>query len=112
MSVVPSKDEYRCPAGERAIRRFTSFEKGQTLHKYWSSACPRCPLKAKCTTGPYRRITRWENEAALDAMQERMDRTPEAFRIPRRTVEHPFATVKAWMGATHFLTDGAVQFGW
>lgn len=101
---IPSKDEYRCPAGERAIRRFTSVEKGQTLYKYWASACPRCPLKAKCTTSSYRRITRWEHEGVLDAMQERMDRTPEAFRIRRRTVEHPFGTLKAWMGAAHFLT--------
>ncbi|MFA5941790.1 MAG: IS1182 family transposase [Sinimarinibacterium sp.] len=101
---IPSRDEFRCPAGQTAIRRFTTVEKGQTIHKYWSSACPRCPLKPKCTTSPYRRIARWEHEAVLDAMQERMDRTPDAFRIRRRTVEHPFATLKSWMGATHFLT--------
>ena len=46
---LPENDEYRCPAGQRAIRRFTSIERGMKLHKYWSSACPRCPLKAQCT---------------------------------------------------------------
>jgi hypothetical protein len=40
----------------------------------------------------------------LEAMQRRLDRTPEASRLRRQTVEHPFATLKAWMGATHFLT--------
>lgn len=37
-------------------------------------------------------------------MQKRLDRTPQASRIRRQTVEHPFGTLKAWMGATHFLT--------
>src|SRR5271169_554803 len=101
---IPSKDEYRCPAGQRAIWRFTTVEHDLTLHKYWSSACPRCPIKARCTTGEYRRIARWEHEKVLDAMQKRLERTPQASRIRRRTVEHPFGTLKAWMGATHFLT--------
>jgi transposase len=101
---IRSKDEYRCPAGQQAIRRFTTIENGLTLHKYWSSACPRCPLKSKCTTGDYRRIARWEHEDVLDVMQRRLDRTPQASRIRRQTAEHPFGTIKAWMGATHFLT--------
>ena len=101
---IASDDEYRCPAGQRAIKRFTTIEHGMTLSKYWSSACPRCPLKAQCTTSDYRRITRWEHEAVLEAMQERLDRQPDAMKLRRQTVEHPFGTLKAWMGATHFLT--------
>jgi hypothetical protein len=101
---IPADDEYQCPAGQRAIRRFTTVENSQTLHKYWSSACPRCPIKAKCTTGEYRRIARWEHEHVLEEMQTRLERMPEASRVRRRTVEHPFGTLKAWMGATHFLT--------
>jgi transposase len=97
-------DEYRCPAGQRAIWRFTTVENGLTIHKYWTSACPRCPIKAQCTTGEYRRITRWEHEAVLEAMQDRLDRKPDSMRVRRRTVEHPFGTLKMWMGATHFLT--------
>jgi transposase len=101
---VPSKDEYRCPAGERAIWRCSRVEDGLIIHRYWTSACPRCPLKSKCTTGEYRRISRWEHEDVIDAMQRRLNRTPRASRIRRQTVEHPFGTLKAWMGATHFLT--------
>jgi len=101
---IRAKDEYRCPAGQHAIWRFTTVEHGLTLRKYWSSACPRCPIKGQCTTGDYRRIARWEHEKVIDAMQKRLDRTPQAPRIRRRTVEHPFGTLKAWMGATHFLT--------
>jgi hypothetical protein len=101
---IQAKDEYRCPAGERAIWRFTRVESGLTLHRYWSSACPRCAIKSQCTTGDYRRISRWQHEHVLDAMQRRLNRTPRASRIRRQTAEHPFGTLKAWMGATHFLT--------
>src|SRR5450631_549740 len=101
---IAADDEYRCPAGQRAIKRFTTIEHGMTLSKYWSSACPRCPLKAQCTPSDYRRIRRWKHEAVLDAMQARLDRRPEMMRIRRQTVEHPFGTIKHWMGATHFLT--------
>ena len=101
---IAKRDEYRCPAGERAIWRMTTVERGLRLHRYWPSACPRCALKPQCTPSPYRRITRWEHEQVLDAMQRRLDRTPEASRIRRQTVEHPFGTLKSWMGSTHFLT--------
>jgi transposase len=101
---IAEDDEYRCPAGQRAIRRFTTIEHGMTLNKYWSSACPRCPLKAQCTTSNYRRIARWEHEAVLDAMQQRLDQQPDAMKLRRQTVEHPFGTLKSWMGSTHFLT--------
>jgi hypothetical protein len=98
------RDEYRCPAGERAIWRFTNIERGMTLHRYWTSACPKCPLKTKCTPSPYRHITRWEHEEVLERMQAQLDRTPQASKVRRRTVEHAFGTLKAWMGSTHFLT--------
>ena len=98
------RDEYRCPAGQRAIWRFTSIERGLTIHKYWSSACTACPIKPQCTTSIYRRVARWEHEHILERMQERLERTPDASRIRRRTVEHVFGTFKAWMGSTHFLT--------
>ena len=95
---------YRCPAGERLTWRFASVEDGMTLHSYWTSACKDCSLKAKCTTGKERRIKRWEHEGVLDAMQHRLDQAPEKMEVRRQTVEHPFGTIKAWMGATHFLT--------
>jgi transposase len=98
------RDEYRCPAGQIAIYRSTRIENGKTLHRYWSSACPACPMKPQCTTGSNRRITRWEHESVLDMVQERLDGAPEAARLRRQTVEHVFGTLKAWMGTSHFLT--------
>ena len=98
------RNEYRCPAGARAIYRMTSIEHGLKLHRYWSSACPKCTIKAQCTTSIYRRITRWEHEDVLERMQSRLEQTPEASKLRRSTVEHVFGTLKAWMGTTHFLT--------
>ena len=108
---IAKDDQYQCPAGERAIHRFTTVEHGMTLHKYWSSACPRCPLKRQCTTSRYRRITRWEHEAVLEAMQRRLDRKPETMTLRRRTIEHVFGTLKHWMGSTHFLMRGLEHVG-
>jgi transposase len=101
---IEPDDEYQCPAGERAIHRFTTFEAGLTIRKYWSSACPKCAMKPQCTSGVNRRITRWEHESILEEMQSRLDNIPNAARLRRRTVEHPFGTLKFWMGAAHFLT--------
>ena len=98
----PQDDEYECPAGERAIYRFTREEKGKMIRRYWSSACTRCAMKSKCTTGKYRRISRWEHEAILDTVEARLDQAPEIMKLRRSTVEHPFGTIKSWMGATHF----------
>ncbi|HEX5262162.1 MAG TPA: IS1182 family transposase [Phenylobacterium sp.] len=101
----PVGDVYRCPAGQRLPRRMTTVEKGMTMHSYWDQAsCQACALKPKCTTGKERRVRRWEHEAVIDAIQARLDRKPDAMRIRRATVEHPFGTLKAWMGATHFKT--------
>ncbi|MEH2709868.1 IS1182 family transposase [Bradyrhizobium elkanii] len=101
---LPEKDAYRCPAGERLPYRYTSEEDGKMLRRYWTTACQNCALKSQCTTGPERRIARWEHEHLLEAVQQRLDANPEAMRQRRETVEHPFGTMKARMGATHFLT--------
>jgi hypothetical protein len=101
---VAEDDEYQCPAGERAIYRFDSKEHGEEIKKYWSSACVRCSIKSQCTPSIYRRISRLKYEDILDEMQIRIDANPEASKIRGRTVEHPFGTIKSWMGATYFLT--------
>jgi len=101
---IAKDDEYQCPAGQRAIYRFTREENGLQLRRYWSSACPQCPIKAQCTPSSYRRISRWEHEAVLEAVQRRLDRQPKAMTLRRRTVEHVFGTLKHWMGTTPFLT--------
>ena len=102
---LPEQDVYRCPSGALLPRHMTTVERGMTLHRYWDRAsCQACALKAQCTPSIERRVTRWEHEALIDALQRRMDLTPGAMRLRRRLVEHPFGTIKAWMGSTHFLT--------
>jgi transposase len=99
---VAAEDVYRCPVGERLIYRYTNEEDGKTLRRYWTTACQTCALKAQCTPGKERRISRWEHETVLETVQDRLDRNPDKMRVRRQTVEHPFGTIKAWMGATHF----------
>lgn len=101
---IAKDDEYRCPAAERAIYRFTREEAGLQIRRYWTSACPQCAMKAQCTPSDYRRISRWEHEHVLESVQNRMDHNPNAMSIRRRTVEHVFGTLKYWMGSTHFQT--------
>ena len=103
---IARADEYECPAGQRAIHRFSREEDGLQVGIYWSSACPSCPMKTQCTTSAYRRIRRWEHEEVLDKVQQRLDRMPDAMTIRKRTIEHVFGTLKHWMGWTHFLTRG------
>jgi Transposase DDE domain/Transposase domain (DUF772) len=100
---LPEADVYRCPAGERLKYYYTNVENGLKLRRYWTNACRTCALKSRCTTGVQRRITRWEHEHVLEAVQRRLDENPQAMRRRRETVEHPFGTIKARMGATHFL---------
>lgn len=101
---IAKDDEYRCPAGQRAIYRYTREEAGLQIRRYWSSACPQCAMKAQCTPSGNRRISRWEHEHVLESVQNRLDHNPNAMSIRRRTVEHVFGTLKYWMGSTHFQT--------
>jgi len=97
-------DVYICPAGERLDYHYTNVENGLNLRRYWTTLCRDCAIKARCTTAKQRRITRWEHEHLLEEVQARLDAHPEKMRQRRETVEHPFGTIKARMGATHFLT--------
>src|SRR5277367_4955288 len=96
---VAEQDVYICPAGERLAYSFTTEDKGLVLHRYATKACQNCAIKNACTTAKQRLISRWEHEHVLEAVQRRLDEHPEKMRQRRETVEHPFGTIKAWMGA-------------
>src|SRR5204862_4666019 len=99
------QDNCTCPAGANPTKsnRLADHPEDFDFYRHLS-ACFTCPLKSRCTPTKLRRIKRWENEDVLDRMQDRLDRMPEAMGVRRQTAEHPFGTLKAWMGATHFLT--------
>ena len=100
---VAEEDIYICPAGQRLTYSFTTEDKGLVLRRYATKACQNCAIKNACTTAKQRLISRWEHEHVLEAVQRRLDEHPEKMRQRRETVEHPFGTIKARMGATHFL---------
>ena len=101
---VPEHDMYICPANQ--VLTFVSHKRetgGLNLRRYATKECRNCKLKKRCTTSSQRAVTRWEHEHVLEDVQRRLDENPEAMRTRRETVEHPFGTIKARMGATHFL---------
>jgi transposase len=98
-------DRYTCPAGKHLTRGKVRSDRHDNIDHYRNlTACSTCALKPGCTPDKVKRLKRWEHEGVLDKMQERLDRMPDAMTIRRQTVEHPFATLKAWMGSSHFLT--------
>ncbi len=101
---LTAEDAYVCPAGQRLAYSFTTEDKGLVLRRYRTNACQSCAIKHSCTTGKERLISRWEHEAVLETVQARLDQHPEKMAMRRQTAEHPFGTIKCWMGATHFLT--------
>ena len=96
-------NEYRCPAGERLTYKSTREAEGRTVHTYRTFKCPECPLKAKCTPADDRKIERWEHEAVLEAAAVEFSKHPDALRLRKQVVEHPYGTIKHWMGAQHFV---------
>lgn len=100
------KDIYICPTGNELQNRFTVVEDGLELQMYFNHiACRDCSQRSRCTTSKRdpRRIRRWVHEAEMEDMQTRLDASPQKAVVRKQTVEHPFGTIKMWMGATHFL---------
>ena len=98
------QNEYLCPAGQRLTYRFDSVENGMRLWVYMTYECSSCPLQSKCTTASAKRLKRWEHEHRLEMAEVELKKNPGAMRQRKRLVEHPYGTIKHWMGSTHFLT--------
>jgi len=101
------QDVYVCPGNQELTYRFSTHELGRAIHYYRASACNRCALKPQCTRNQANRtITREDNEHLMEAMAQRLKREPEKFRLRKTLAEHPFGTIKRWMGYTHFTMKG------
>lgn len=85
-------DSFRCPAGQKLVRKQLSRKDRCVMYAAEPQVCGACPLQARCTTASRRWVTRHMHEAALQRMQQRA--TPDAMRLRRSTVEHPFAALK------------------
>jgi hypothetical protein len=100
-------DWYICPAGHTLPFHVETTEKGRRIRYYWTTACGRCAMKARCTrTKECRRITRLVDEHLLEAMAERVAAQPEKLKQRKTLVEHPFGTLKHWWDHGHFLLRG------
>ena len=103
----PASDSFRCPAGQRLAAYSSSVIRGLKKVNYANkAACPDCPLRARCTKGRFRMVSRYENEAVLDRMQARLAQRPDILSQRREVVEHPFGSIKQWMNQGAFLMRG------
>ena len=64
---------FTLPAGEKLAYHYTTEENNFVLRRYWTNACQSCESTPTCTTGKERRITRWEHEHILEAVQRPLD---------------------------------------
>jgi transposase len=88
----PDSDTYVCPGNKKLLRKHTNLKDRYTMYKASTGDCGTCSLKSRCTQAPRRGLARHLYEDALNRMEARM--TPQAMRLRRCTVEHPFATIK------------------
>jgi len=103
----PETDSFTCPAGQRLTPYSSSALRQLKKINYANrKACRDCPLRARCTDNQFRTVSRLENEAVLDRMQERLAKRPEVLNQRREVVEHPFGTIKQWMNQGAFLMRG------
>ncbi len=98
-------DTFLCPAGQTLARKQLSRKDRVVIYAGQPDVCGSCALKSQCTTSSRRLVTRHLHEEALQRMQQRA--TPEAMRLRRSTVEHPFANLKYRIfGHPRFLLRG------
>ncbi len=98
-------DTFRCPAQHILTRKQLARKDRAVYYAAQPEACSACVLKARCTNGARRLVSRHLHEGALQRMQHRA--TPEVMRLRRSTVEHPFAALKYHIfGHPRFLLRG------
>jgi transposase len=97
-------DTLTCPGGERLEARYKRKIRDNDAIVYVNrAACKRCELRARCTNNDFRKVTRYVNETVLDRMAERLAARPGVLDQRRESVEHPFGSIKQWMGQGAFL---------
>src|SRR5229473_817340 len=98
-------DTFLCPAGQTLARKQLVRKDRSVYYMGQPEVCGSCALKSRCTTSSQRLVSRHLHEEALQRMQQRA--TPEAMRLRRSTVEHPFANLKYRIfGHPRFLLRG------
>lgn len=98
-------DNLICPGGQKLEPKYNSKIRDNDAMTYVNrKACKTCDLRVRCTNAAFRKVTRYANEAILDRMAERLTARPEVMDQRRESVEHPFGSIKQWMGQRDFLT--------
>lgn len=98
-------DTYVCPNGQRLSPTYATKVRGTPLMCYANyQACRECTIRKRCTKSWHRGIVRYVNEAVMERMAKRLARRPDVLNRRGESVEHPFGSIKRWMGQGAFLT--------
>lgn len=101
------KDVLICPMGQELHRHKDEQIRDTHYQVYYnSSACRRCPIVKQCASGPFRKIKMQADYKVIDALRERLKQHPQILKDRTSLVEHPFGSMKFWMGCGAFLTRG------
>ncbi len=101
------RDVYICPEGKELHFFENTSKNGLKYHKYRCTVCEQCPKKQFCTTSVSgRNIQRWEYEAVLEQVSTETAEHNEIYKQRRSIAEHPFGTIKRYLGYTFFLRRG------
>lgn len=103
-----SSNTYRCPQGQM-LSYYTETQKSdrRRIFIYHTTACKNCATRGLCTTSPRGRyVYRWEHEAVIDRLKQRMADKPELIKQRKAIIEHVFGTIKSIWDYGAFLLRG------
>jgi transposase len=102
-----ARDLYVCPQGSELTRHCDNTKRGGRYRTYFNAAaCGACAVRALCTRGTHRRINVHEHQGIIDAARARLRERPGILAQRRSLAEHPFGTLKFWLGYRAFMTRG------
>lgn len=103
-------DEYTCGQGKRlTFLAERNNRRGVRVRDYRCNECNGCPVRGQCTSSSNGRMkTRYVNQDFRDSYSARMQEKSAKKKIIMRKaiVEHPFGTIKLWLGRNPLLLRG------
>jgi len=105
-----SEDRYTCPQGKFLTLIARNIKSADCIYnKYHCRDCAGCPIRSQCTASKHgRAIKRNIEQEKIDAYKKKLKEewAVEAIKARKKTVEHPFGTIKVLMGKFELVLCG------
>ncbi|MCO4294810.1 transposase, partial [Solitalea sp. MAHUQ-68] len=108
------KDAYECSQGQWLFPKYgikKDTRRGTQAQLYQGATCTDCVIRKQCTDSSARSIHRFSNQSWRDAYIEKMRSQQGKTKLRQRKAlsEHPFGTIKYWMGQIPLLLRGKIN---